>query len=158
MVWHSSTDFKDRLFASLVYAVPLIGALEFGVFLFRQFPILSLIYLPLTPVITLYSSIPFGGFAIFLILFLAVVRNERISHFIRFNTMQALLIDILLTLFGLITGILQQGISVNLLLQTLFNMIFIATLAASFYSIVSSILGKYAEIPTISEVAYSQVQ
>ncbi|MGL5878515.1 MAG: Tic20 family protein, partial [Xenococcaceae cyanobacterium] len=35
---------------------------------------------------------------------------------------------------------------------------FLGTLAASFYSIVQSILGRYAEIPTLSDAAYSQVR
>ena len=159
MVQRGSTDFQDRLFGSLVYVVPLISSIEFGNFLFQQFPQIALIYLlPLTPFIKIYKSIPYAGFIIFFVLFLAVVRNERIPHFIRFNTMQALLIDILLTLFSLILSIIPSGIGLNLVLETLFNMIFLATLIACFYSIISSVLGKYAEIPTISEVAYSQVR
>lgn len=161
MVWRGSTDFKDRLFASLVYIFPLIVSIPFGIFLFQEFPQIELIYLPLFILGNfIYSSIPFGlgGFLIFLVLFLAVVRNEKISHFVRFNTMQAILIDILLALFGLIINIFRQGMGDNLLIQTLFNMIFLATLAACLYSIVLSVLGKYAEIPTISEVAYSQVR
>jgi len=46
----------------------------------------------------------------------------------------------------------------NLLAQTLNNVIFIGSLAACLYSIVQSILGRYAEIPTISDAAYSQVR
>ena len=38
MTWRGSTDFKDRLFGSLVYIVPLITAIPFGGFFFAQFP------------------------------------------------------------------------------------------------------------------------
>ncbi len=83
MNWRSSTDWKDKLFGSLVYLLPLMYSLEFGSFLFRQFPFLQLLLIPLTPLLLLYS-IPFAGLIIFFALFAGVVRNYRISHFIRF--------------------------------------------------------------------------
>ena len=158
MAWRGSTDTKDRIFAALVYLLPLIYVLPFGQFLFRQFPIFSLIYLPLQPLISIYNNVPFAGIIIFFVLFLAVVRNDRISHFIRFNTMQAILLDIFLILCGLVLQILMRGLGANLIMETLYNVVFLGTLAACFYSIVQSALGRYAEIPTISEAAYSQVR
>ena len=157
MTWRGSTDVKDRIFGSLVYLLPLIYAFQFGLFLFNQFPALGIIYLPLSPLMALYS-IPFVPIIIFFVLFLAVVRNERINHFIRFNTMQAILFDILLVLCGFLLQILARGLGANFLIETLSNVVFLATLAACFYSIVQSIRGQYAEIPTISEAAYSQVR
>jgi len=159
MVWRSEINFKERFFASLVYVVPLISAAPFGSFLFQQFPQIQLLYFTLmSPFIKVYRSVPFAELIIFFILFLAIVRNDKIPHFIRFNTMQALLMDILLALFGLILGIFPNLTGLNLILETLFNMVFLATLFACLYSIASSVLGKYAEIPTISEVAYNQVR
>jgi uncharacterized membrane protein len=158
MVWRSETDFKDRLFSSLVYGVPLVSSIPFGVFLFQQFPQVKIIYfLLLTPFQVVYQ-IPFGQLAIFFVLFLAVVRNEKIPYFIRFNTMQALLIDIVLTLFSLIFSIIPQAAGLNLIIETILNMIFLAVFASCLYSIVSSALGKYAEIPTISQVVYNQIR
>ena len=157
MTWRGSTDTKDRIFGALVYLLPLIYVLPFGEFLLRQFPLLSIIYVPLSPLIAIYS-IPFAGIIIFFVLFLAVVRNEKVSHFIRFNAMQAILFDILLVLCGFLLEILGRGLGVNLFIETLYNVIFLGTLAACFYSIIQSALGRYAEIPTISEAAYSQVR
>ena len=159
MAWRGSTDFKDRFFAAIVYMMPLVDAMPFGQLLFAQFPFLTLLQIPLIPITILYSSIPFAGLIVFFVLFAAVVRNERISHFIRFNTMQAILIDILLLLLSLLFSLLSGGLgTTNLLAQTLNNVIFIGSLAACLYSIVQSILGRYAEIPTISDAAYSQVR
>ena len=158
MTWRGSTDTKDRIFGALVYLLPLIYVLPFGQFLIRQFPFLSIVYAPLSPLIAIYYGIPFAGIIIFFVLFLAVVRNEKVSHFIRFNTMQAILLDILLVLCGFLLQILGRGLGVNLFIETLYNVIFIGTLAACFYSIIQSALGRYAEIPTISEAAYSQVR
>ncbi len=157
MNWRtSSTDWKDRLFASLVYLFPLYYALEFGGFLFRQFPFLQLIFIPLYPLI-LINQIPFGGFILFIVLFAAVVRNARISHFIRFNTMQAILIDILLILVSLVFRFILGGLGASLVTETIANAVFLGTLVACGYGIFQSASGKYAEMPTISEAAYSQV-
>lgn len=158
MAWRGSTDVKDRFFAAVVYLLPLIDALPFSQFLLTQFPQLGLIYLPLQPLISIYYRVPFAGLVIFFLLFLGVVRNERITHFIRFNTMQAILLDILLILGGFLIQIVLKGLGANLLTATLFNAIFLGTLAACFYSMVQSARGRYAEIPTLSEAAYSQVR
>lgn len=158
MTWRGSTTVADRIFASLPYLLPLIDGLAFGMFLFRQFPVLQLIVLPILPLVQLYSSVPFAGLIVFFALFLLVVRNEKISHFIRFNTMQAILIDIVLILFGLIVPILARGIQVAFIVETLYNMVFLGVLAAVIYSVVQSLLGRYAEIPTISDAVYMQVR
>jgi Chloroplast import apparatus Tic20-like len=158
MSWRGSTTVSERIFASLPYLLPLIDGLEFGSFLFRQFPVLQVLLLPLLPLLQLYRVIPFAGLIIFFALFLLVVRNERISHFIRFNTMQAILIDIVLILCGLIVPLLAQGIQISFIVETIYNMIFLGLLAAFIYSVVQSLLGRYAEIPTISDAVYMQVR
>lgn len=158
MAWRGSTNVKDRIFASLVYLLPLIYAYQFGRVLFSQIPLFAIIYRPLQPFIQLYYGFPFAGIIVFFALFIGVVRNERINHFVRFNAMQAILIDILLFLFSLFARYILGGIGVPLIIETFYNVIFLGTLAACFYGIVQSALGKYAEIPTISQAAYSQVR
>ena len=159
MTWRGSTDTKDRIFAALVYLLPLYSAFAFGDSIFQQIPFLgAALVIVLTPLAFLYSSLgSFGSLIIFFVLFLAVVRNPRISHFIRFNTMQAILIDILVYLLGLVLGFFARGLGANLALETLFNVVFLGAFAACVYSIIQSVIGKYADIPTISEAAYSQV-
>lgn len=159
MTWRGSTDTKDRIFAALVYLLPLYSAFAFGIFIFQQIPFLgAALAIVLTPLAFLYSSLgSFGSLIIFFVLFFAVVRNPRISHFIRFNTMQAILIDILVYLLGLVLGFVARGLGANLVVETLFNVVFLGAFAACVYSIIQSVIGKYADIPTISEAAYSQV-
>ncbi len=156
MTWRGSATAKDRVFACLPYLLPLLSVLPFGAYLFRQFPVLALILLPLQPLLAIYT-IPFASLIIFFVLFLGVVRNEKISHFIRFNTMQALLIDIALFLCTMALQILTPALGTGLVGQTLFNVVFLGTLAACAYSVVQSVIGRYAEIPGISEAVYSQV-
>lgn len=158
MSWRGSTSVKDRIFACLPYLLPLIEGLAFGRYLFFQFPTLQVFFVPLAPVILLYSSIPFAGLIVFFALFLLVVRNESINHFIRFNTMQAILIDIVLVLCNLILPILSPIPGASFALQTLNNTIFIGVLAAVVYSVVQSGRGRYAEIPAISDAVYMQVR
>jgi uncharacterized membrane protein len=158
MAWRGSMTVKDRIFASLTYLLPLLDVYPFGTFLLRQVPLFGLIYIPLQPLIAVYYGIQFASLIIFFVLYLAVVRNERINHFIRFNAMQAILISIILTLIGLAFGILGPVLGQNLLTETLYNIIFLGTLAASIYSIIQSAIGRYAEIPGISEASYLQVR
>ncbi|TRV01305.1 MAG: hypothetical protein EWV89_07465 [Microcystis wesenbergii Mw_QC_B_20070930_S4] len=159
MTWRGSTDTKDRIFAALVYLLPLYSAFAFGIFIFQQIPFLgAALAIALYPLAFLYSSLgSFGSLIIFFVLFFAVVRNPRISHFIRFNTMQAILIDILVYLLGLVLDFVARGLGANLVVETLFNVVFLGAFAACVYSIIQSVIGKYADIPTISEAAYSQV-
>ncbi|TRU85148.1 MAG: hypothetical protein EWV76_14885 [Microcystis novacekii Mn_MB_F_20050700_S1] len=159
MTWRGSTDTKDRIFAALVYLLPLYSASYFGIFIFQQIPFLgAALAIVLTPLAFLSSSLgSFGSLIIFFVLFFAVVRNPRISHFIRFNTMQAILIDILVYLLGLVLKFFDEGLGANLVVETLFNVVFLGAFAACVYSIIQSVIGKYADIPTISEAAYSQV-
>ncbi|WAL59340.1 Tic20 family protein [Thermocoleostomius sinensis] len=159
MTWRSTTTPADRVFACLPYLLPLLDSLEFSQPFFNQFPALLPLLLPLQPLLAIYRGVPFVGLIIFFALFLLVVRNERISHFIRFNTMQAILLDIVLILCSIIVRlVLQQVLGGGLFLETIFNVIFLGTLVAVIYSVIQSALGRYAEIPTLSEAVYMQVR
>jgi hypothetical protein len=74
--------------------------------------------------------------------------------------MQSILIGIVLSLFSIVWSMILGSIlpPSSILTQTIFNTVFLGTIAAVFYSMVQSALGRYAEIPTISEAAYSQVR
>jgi hypothetical protein len=156
MTSSGTTEGRDKFFGALVYLLPIFDAFPYGRFILKQFPFLGIIYRPFSPLLALYQF-PFASFIIFLVLYLVVVRNPKISHFIRFNTLQAILIGILISLATIILGLLIQGTGMNLFVEVLFNVVFLGTLTASFYAIAQSILGRYAELPTISEAANSQI-
>lgn len=127
MTWRGSTTVSDRIFASLPYLLPLVDGLMFGRFLFQQFPVLQLLLIPLAPLMQIYS-LPFASLVIFFALYLGVVRNENISHFIRFNAMQAILLDIVLMLCGLVLPLLARGVQIAFIAETLYNMVFLGVL------------------------------
>lgn len=165
MSWRGTTTVADRIFASLPYLLPLMDGLSFSSPFFSQFPNLRILILPLVPLLQIYGIINsslfgFGSLILFLALYFLVVRNENIAHFIRFNTLQAILIGIVLSLCGLILGvILAPVLGINsFAMQTLMTTIFLGVVAAFFYSVVQSVLGRYAEIPTISEAVYMQIR
>lgn len=165
MTWRGTTTVADRIFASLPYLLPLIEGLVFGVALFRQFPGLGILLVVLQPILIVYGLISsaffgFGSLILFLLLFFLVVRNERISHFIRFNTMQAILIGIVLSLCSLIIQYILAPVLTNapFVMETLYTTIFLGVVVAFFYSVIQSLMGRYAEIPTISEAVYMQIR
>lgn len=164
MAWRGSTSPTDRVFACIAYLLPLLDVLGFvGIPLLTSgsflAPLIGLIAQPLWPLLMFYYGTPFIPLAAFFALYLLVVRNETISHFIRFNAMQAILFGIVLSLFSILWQFALESIFTGTLVQdTLFNTIFLGTIVAVGYAIVQSALGRYAEIPTISEAAYTQVR
>lgn len=162
MTWRGSTTVSDRIFASLVYLLPLLDVLRFvGRILVMTDsvlrPLVVLVATPLAPLMSLYTG--FLPFIVFLALFILVVRNENIPHFIRFNTLQAIFFGIVLSLIEVIWQYaLSPVFGMGLLTQTLFNAVFLGMIAATGYSIVQTVLGRYAEIPTISDAVYTYVR
>ncbi len=148
----------ERFYASLLYLLPLLDGIVFGVFLFKQIPQLQLLFLPLLPLLQIYNSFPFAGLIIFFALLFGVVRNDNISHFIRFNTMQAILLDIVLILCRLVLQLVKTAIPVELVVETFYNTVFLGIIAAVVYAVVQSARGIYAEIPAISDAVKMQVR
>ncbi len=159
MSWRGSTTIQDRIFSSLPYLLPLTSSIGFSSAVLQEVPTLGTVLAPLLlPVLWIYQTLPFASLIIFFGLFLLVVRNEKVPHMIRFNTMQALLVDILMVVVGLVLPILGRVDSSNLVVIALSSTVFIGVLAIVIFSVVQSLRGLYAEIPTLSEAAYMQVR
>ena len=160
MTWRGSTTVRDRIFASLPYLLPLLyGTRFFGGSLLEMFPALRQLLLPLLlPVAVVYDLIPLAGLVVFFALLLLVVRNERIIHFVRFNTMQALLVSIVLVLCQIVLPILTNVSAMDVIVLVLNNTVFLGVLGIFGYSVVQCCRGLYAEIPTLSDAVYMQVR
>ena len=150
-----------RALAALTYVMPLTSALRAGgpflSFLADQAPavlnVFQLLLLPLPPFILIESN-PILGLGVFIVLFAFVVLNTNISRFIRFNVLQAILVSFMISIGSLIVGVL--GLS-GIFAETLLNVLFLGGMAVVVYSVVQSIAGRYAEIPTISEAVNMQM-
>ena len=93
---------------------------------------------------------------LFLVLYLAVVRNPRVSSFIRFNTLQAILLDIVLVVVSLAFQLLRIG-SLGFAGRTLANTVFLGMLVLLLFALVQCLRGKEADIPTLSEAVRMQL-
>ncbi|GAB4218566.1 MAG: hypothetical protein OHK0012_28350 [Synechococcales cyanobacterium] len=161
MTWRGTATPLNRFWACLVYLLPLTSALSLGEGLFNSVPALIPLFMPLFRLAMFMAQ--FGGFTsliLFMVLFFLVVRNPRIDHFLRFNAMQALLVDIARFIAVLLLGLLSSilgGLGIDLILQALMTSLFLGILAISVFAWVQNIRGLYPDIPVVSEAAYAQV-
>jgi len=147
----------QRLLAAAAYLLPWSDGLVFGRSLFGLFPVLQWLSLPALPIALLQQAVPFGGFLLFLVLFLAVVRNPRVPYLIRFNVLQAILVDILLVLVSLAFNVLLAPLGIDFALRTLSNTVFLGVLVVVVFGVVQSLRGEQAEIPSLSEAVRMQL-
>ena len=147
----------QRLLGLLAYLLPWSDALSFGRELYNLFPWVSYLALPATPVLLLERSIPFGGFLLFLVLFLVVVRNPNVPYYLRFNVLQAILLDILLVVLALAFNVLLSPLGNSLMIRTLNNTVFIGALVLVLYASIQCIRGKEADLPTLSDAVRMQL-
>jgi len=147
----------QRLLAALAYLLPWSDALPFGQSLFGLFPVLQWLSLPAFPVLLLQQAVPFGGFVLFLVLFLAVVRNTKVPYLIRFNVLQAILVDILLILISLAFSVLLAPLGLGFALRSLSNTVFLGALLLVGFGVVQSLRGQEAEVPSLSQAVRMQL-
>jgi hypothetical protein len=147
----------QRLLAVLFYLFPWGDALPFGSALISVFPWLIWLQLPALPLLLLDQIVPFGGFVLFLVLFLAVVRNPKVPDYLRFNALQAILLDVLLSVLSIGFRVLLSPLGDSIVLRTLNNTIFIGSIAVLFYALLQCLRGKEADLPTISEAVRMQL-
>ena len=150
----------QRAAAPLVYLLPWSDAIPFGGPLFQQYPWMQWFTLPVLPLALLERSVPFGlgGLLLFFVLFLAVVRNPNVPYFLRFNTLQALLTDIVIMVLGFAFGILLRPIAGgSLLVSTLSSTVVMAVLAILLFALVECWRGREPDLPGISQAVRMQL-
>ncbi|MEM9538254.1 MAG: Tic20 family protein [Cyanobacteria bacterium P01_E01_bin.42] len=175
MTWRGSTTTQDKILAALTYLIPILESLRFGGLVFALVPPLALLFTPLFLIMPIYflsiGGIAIVEFGVFLALYILVVQNPKLPHFLRFNAIQALLISIFAYLCRLALSVL--GLSQQLLDplvgrgsggaafsfgDILSTVIFLGAMGVSGFAIVQCFRGLYPEVPVISEAAYNQVR
>ena len=152
-----TTPVWQRLLGLLVYLLPWSDAIPFGGHLMGQFPWLQWLTLPALPLVLLERGIPFGNLLVFFLLFLAVVRNPNVPYFIRFNTLQALLVDIIVVLLRSAFAILLQPLGGGLILRTLSSTVMIAVLAVVIFAVIECVRGREPDLPGLSQAVRMQL-
>ena len=161
---NSTASPLDRAFAALSYVMPLASALAAGIyflpFLQQAAPpiynalVFVLFQTPLSILIAIENSI--FGIAVFFVLFLFVIRNENISRFIRFNVLQAIVVSFVVSIGTFILELLGVT-ALPVVGEALLNVFFLGGMAIVIYGVAFSVLGRYAEIPTISDAVNAQM-
>jgi hypothetical protein len=151
----------DRILSCLPYLLPMIEGDRYGRFIYARFPPLGMAdAIVLGPLESIFYSIPFLGFAIFLGMTVLSRQTETIPRSIRFNLQQAVLIDIALIFPSLLGQVVGGGSWVpRALAEPASNFVFYFVIFSVGYSIFSNlVLGKQPkQIPWISEAADLQI-
>ncbi|GIL65905.1 hypothetical protein Vafri_19537 [Volvox africanus] len=158
--WTPTPGVVDRVVAALPYILPYFDSVAYGRYLFHIYPAARAAIQPFLPAMSLYHSLPFGSFIVFFGLYIGVVNNARFSRFVRFNAVQAILLDILLALPRLLETVFTpptSGWGAQLYIQSQ-SFIWVFTTMWVVYGIASSFLGQWARIPFIAEAADQQIR
>lgn len=148
-----------RLTSCLCYILPLMGTLPHGVdTIHDQYPLFGILYIVFQPLLHAYHANPLTPFLVFMSLFIVVVRNVKLPHFLRFNALQSIMLDISVMLGGLIIQYLPFEIQASWVGLFLGIVTWVTGMGAVFYSVFFTVQGKYCDIPVISEAVYVQIQ
>ena len=146
-----------RLLAVLLYMIPWSDSLTFGNHLYIKYPLIQIIQIPAIPIILIERSIPFGSLLLFLAIFFGLVRNSKVSYFLRFNALQSLLINIGIIIASFIFEIIFSPFANSLIIRTLSSSLLISIFLMIIYSVWSCTQGNEPNLPGISQAAKMQL-
>ncbi|BDA46212.1 probable Tic20 family protein Ycf60 at C-terminar half [Coccomyxa sp. Obi] len=146
-----------RLASAFLYIVPWIDILTLGREIYHFFPTSLLLYLVPGPLAPLYYSGQFVPLIVFFLLFLAIVKNNKLHHFVRFNCMQGVMLDIVSMLFTLLRAYVPAEVRWSFILDIYDMFSWNICMCTILYCVFFSLAGKYADVPYISESVYLQV-
>ncbi|XP_074303441.1 protein TIC 20-v, chloroplastic [Silene latifolia] len=151
-------DAPDRLISAVCYFYPFFDGIQYGKYLITQFTPFQIALQPLIPAIKAFKSFPFNGFLVFLTLYFVVVRNPNFSRYVRFNTMQAIVLDVLLIFPDLLERTVNPTGGFGLdLVMSLDSTVFLFLLISLIYGSSLCALGQVPRLPIVAEAAERQV-
>lgn len=154
----NSADVPDRLISAVCYFYPFFDGIQYGKYVITQFSPFQILLQPLIPAIRIFKGFPLNGFLIFLTLYFAVVRNPNFSRYVRFNTMQAIVLDVLLIFPDLLERSFspKDGLGLDVVMS-LDSTVFLYLLVCLIYGSTSCLLGQMPRLPIVAEAAERQV-
>ncbi|XP_073279587.1 protein TIC 20-v, chloroplastic [Primulina huaijiensis] len=154
----NSADAPDRLISAITYFYPFFDGIQYGKYVITQFSPFQTIIQPLVPAIRIFKSFPFNGFLVFLTLYFVVVRNPNFSRYVRFNTMQAIVLDVLLIFPDLLERSFSPRDGAGLdIVMSLDSTVFLFLFVCMIYGSSSCLLGQLPRLPLVAEAADRQV-
>ena len=146
-----------KILGILLYMIPWVDSLKFGNHLYLQYPFTQIIQIPAIPIIIIERSIPFGNLLLFLAIYIGLIRNSKISYFLRFNALQSLLINIGIIIVSFVFEILFSPFQDSLIIRTFSSTLFISLFSMICYCVWSCTQGKEPDLPIISEATKMQL-
>ena len=146
-----------KILGVLLYMIPWADCLTFGNHLYIKYPFIQIIQIPAIPIILIERSIPFGSFLLFLAIFLGLVRNNKVSYFLRFNALQSLLINIGIIIVNFIFEIIFSPFLNSLIIRTFSSTLLFSLFAVIVYCVWSCTQGNEPDLPIISEATKMQL-
>ena len=146
-----------KILGILLYMIPWADSLTFGNHLYIKYPFTQIIQLPAIPIIIIERSLPFGNLLLFLAIFIGLVRNNKVSYFLRFNALQSLLINIGIIIISFIVEIFLSPFANSLIIRTLSSTLLISLFSMITFCVWSCIQGNEPNLPGISEATKIQL-
>ena len=150
-------SFGAKILGVLLYMIPWADCLTFGNHLYIKYPFTQIIQIPAIPIILIERSIPFGNLLLFLAIFIGLVRNTKISYFLRFNALQSLLINIGIIIVNFIFEIIFSPFLNSLIIRTFSSTLLFSLFAVIVYCVWSCTQGNEPDLPIISEATKMQL-
>ena len=146
-----------KILGILLYMIPWVDSLKFGNHLYLQYPFTQIIQIPAIPIIIIERSIPFGNLLLFVAIFIGLVRNNKVSYFLRFNALQSLIINIGIIIISFIFEIFLSPFANSLIMRTLSSTLLISLFSIITYCTWSCIEGNEPDLPGISQETKMQL-
>ena len=146
-----------KILGILLYMIPWADSISFGNHLYLKYPFTQIIQIPAIPIIIIERSIPFGNLLLFLGIFIGLVRNHKVSYFLRFNALQSLLINIGIIIISFIFQIFFSPFENSLVIRTFSSTLLISLFAIITYCIWSCSQGNEPNLPGISQATKMQL-
>ena len=146
-----------KILGVLLYMIPWSDSLTFGNHLFIKYPFTQIIQVPAIPIILIESSLPFGNLLLFIAIFIGIVRNSKVSYFLRFNALQSILINIGIIILSFIFEIIFNPFLNSLIIRTFSSTLLISLFSMIVYCVWSCSQGHEPNLPGISQATKMQL-
>lgn len=133
-----------------------LNGLKYGSYLFHKYHWLELMFDPVIPLLNFYKSLPNVGLFVYLTLYLGIIRYTNFSRFLRFNSLQVMLMDFMFVVPELIRKLLVSADTMEeigfkfALLKISHDVTFMLTVAAFVYAFYKCVLGRIPEFPGLT--------
>ena len=146
-----------KVLGVILYMIPWTDCLIFGNHLYIKYPFTQIIQVPAIPIIIIERSIPFGNLLLFLCIFIGLIRNTKVSYFLRFNALQSLLLNIGIIILNFIFEILLNPFENSLIVRTFSSTLLISLISIITYCLWSCTQGNEPNLPGITQATKMQL-